>query len=88
MVRSAKGVFGEQIGRENVPTCYGGAGEHFEWPAAELVSAPPSSEPPPTEKAAAALAAVGSSITHAVSNALHELEALPGCIGRDSVRTI
>ncbi|KAK9820760.1 hypothetical protein WJX81_003393 [Elliptochloris bilobata] len=49
------------VGKSNVPTCYGGTGERFEWPAAEPVNAPPGSEAP-AEKAAAALAAVGSAM--------------------------
>ncbi|KAK9827387.1 hypothetical protein WJX81_005359 [Elliptochloris bilobata] len=75
------------VGKSNVPTCYGGTGERFEWPAAEPVNAPPGSEAP-AEKAAAALAAVGSAMGHAVSNAVRELEALPGCIRRESMRTL
>ncbi|KAK9820764.1 hypothetical protein WJX81_007320 [Elliptochloris bilobata] len=75
------------VGKSNVPTCYGGTGERFEWPSAEPVNAPPGSEAP-AEKAAAALAAVGSAMGHAVSNAVRELEALPGCIRRESMRTL
>ncbi len=76
-----------QVGRENVPTCYGGGGERYAWPAAEPVPAPPGTEPP-AEKAAAALAAVGTTIGHAVTSAVRELEALPGCLSRESVRTL
>lgn len=76
-----------QVGKANVPTCYGGTGERFEWPAAEPVSVPPGSEAP-AEKAAAALAAVGSAMGHAMSNAVRELESLPSCISRESVRTL
>jgi len=70
-----------------VPTCYGGAGERYAWPAVDPVPAPPGTEPP-GEKAAAALAAVGTTIGHVVAGAVRELEALPGCLSRESVRTL
>ena len=76
-----------QVGKANVPTCYGGTGERFEWPAAEPVAVPPGAEAA-ADKAAAALAAVGTAMGHAMSNAVRELESLPSCISRESVRTL